>query len=362
MKEKIEDAIQSGSNEKIEDDTENVIEKEREEWDTKFIVQRHGKYNSAVPNVEKILEEKIGEKEVTKLNEKEKEKLMRIKRKWLTKEKGVGLLTKDKIKEDGTIEKGGITETQEMAKKKMAEILEGLQKGEKAEIVFLYSPTTWFGSKGEKWKDGFGNRAQHTTKVILDTLASEMKSETELGKEIKEKIKILGIGHKENLEEADIFFLNTIENPTAYIEALRNKYEGLSWWEEYYNTATELIKLKRIEELEELNESEKLKLEEIKELEAIRKEIGAESAIDISSRVMRLMKIAAEAYKGDNPERKLVVWMVTHGEDVRSFAQHGMGAEAENYVPDYNESLDINIAPDGKMTTEFRGKEYKVEV
>ena len=355
----IENAVVNSAGKRIE----NSVEKEREECDTKFIVQRHGRYNSAVPDVEKILEEKIGEEKMAELDEEEKEKLMRTERTRLTKEEGVGLLTKDKIKEDRITEKGGITETQEMAKKKIKEILEDLQEDEKAEIVFLYSPTTWFGSKeeGKEWEDGFGNRAQHTTEVILDTLASEIKSGTGLGEEIKEKIKIPGIGHKENLEEADIFFLNSAEDPTAYIKALRNKYEGLSWWEEYYNAATELIKLKRLEELEKLDEAGKLKLKEIKELESIRKEIGAESAVDISNRVTRLMKIAAEAYKGNDPKRKLVIWMITHGEDVRSFAQHGAGTKAENYVADYNEGLDIDISPDGKMTTEFRGKEYEVE-
>ena len=344
----IENVIEN-SNSEI---AENAVEKEREEWSTKFIVQRHGRYNSAVPNVEKILEEKMGEEKMTELNEEEKEKLMRTERKQLTKEDGIGLLTEE-----------GITETREMAREKIAEILEDLQEDEKAEIVFLYSPTTWFGSKekGKEWEDGFGNRAQHTTEIILDTLASEIKSGTALGEEIKEKIKIPGIGHKENLEEADIFFLNNAENPTAYIEALRSKYEGLSWWEEYYNTAMELIKLKRLEELGKLDESGKLKLEEIKELESIREEIGAENAVDISNRVMRLMKIAAEAYKDNSPKRKLVVWIVTHGEDVRSFAQHGMDVEAKDYVAGYNEGLDINISPVGKMTTEFRGKEYEIE-
>ena len=355
----IENAVENSTGKIIE----NSVEKERGEWDTKFIVQRHGRYNSAVPNVEKILEEKMGEKEMAELDEEEKEELMKIERIRLTKEEGIGLLTKDKTKEDGTIEKGGITETQEMAKKKIKEILEDLQEDEKAEIVFLYSPTTWFGSKeeGREWEDGFGNRAQHTTEVILDTLASEMKSGTELGEEIKEKIKITGIGHKEDIEETDIFFLNNAEDPTAYISALRDKYKGLTWWEKYYNTATELIELKRLEELEKLSKYGKPKLEEIEELESIREKIGAESAVDISNRVMRLMKIAAEAYKSDDPKEKLVVWMITHGEDVRSFAQHGAGAEAKDHITDYNEGLDINVSFDEKMTTEFEEKKYEIE-
>lgn len=360
MKEKYESAVPSNSDKTIEDVIENSVEKEREEWDTKFIIQRHGRYNSAVPNMEEVLEGKIGKDEMVKLNEEKKEELMKIERKRLTREEGIGLLTEDRMVKDEItgeekLEKGGITETREMAKKKIKEILEDLQEDEKAEIVFLYSPTTWFGSKeeGKEWEDGFGNRAKHTTKIILDTLVSEMKSGTALGEEIKEKVKIPGIGHKENLEEADIFFLNNAENPTAYIKELRSKYEGMSWWEEYYNTATELIKLKRLEELKKLDESQKLKLKEIEELESIRKEIGAESAVDISSRVIRLTKIAAEAYKNNDPKKKLVVWMITHGEDVRSFAQHGMGAEAENHITGYNEGLDINVSSDKKMTTEF---------
>ena len=53
--------------------------------------------------------------------------------------------------------------------------------------------------------------------------------------------------------------------------------------------------------------------------------------------------------------------MVTHGEDVRSFAQHRIGAEAKDHIIGYNENLDINVSLDGKMTTEFEEKKYEIE-
>ena len=50
---------------------------------------------------------------------------------------------------------------------------------------------------------------------------------------------------------------------------------------------------------------------------------------------------------------------------IRSFIQYKLKADKKdvaNYKSDFNESLDINISSDGKMTTEFKGKEYEVEV
>ncbi|MCK4525366.1 MAG: hypothetical protein KAU07_02940, partial [Candidatus Andersenbacteria bacterium] len=104
-----------------------------------------------------------------------------------------------------------------------------------ADVIFLYSPTEWMDWRDEQgFAKGFGGRGKETTKVILDTISSEMKENTELGKKIKENIRITGIGPNEKLRELDIFYIFDAPNPKAYIKALHEKFGKEDWWEPYY--------------------------------------------------------------------------------------------------------------------------------
>jgi len=289
--------------EKKEDRIEEKAEKEKVPWDTKIILQRHGEFYNQKP----------GDPEFEKLE----------------KEKKIGLLT-DR----------GIKRTQEATKEKLSEIL----KNEKpSDIVFLYSPTEWLDWRSEQgWEKGYGSRGKHTTKVILDTIGSELERKTKLGEAIKDKIRITGIGPKDKLRELDIFYIYDAPNPRAYIEALREKFGKEDWWEEYYNI--------------------------VKDIEPLREETGAESPVDLSNRVENLIKIIS-LYKGklrkETPNRSLVIWMITHKELIRSYLQHGLKAEEtdiKDYEPKHNESIDINITPNSEIISKFKDKKYKVDL
>ena len=243
------------------------------------------------------------------------------------KESGAGLLT-DKGKEL----------TREATMERLKEIV---AEDKPTDIVFPYSPTEWLDWRDEQgFAKGFGSRGKETTKEILNTISSEIKNNTEIGKKLKENVRITGIGPNEKLRELDIFYIFDAPNPRAYIKALHEKFGKEDWWEPYYNI--------------------------VQELEDLRKETKAEGPEDLARRfesIIKMAKLYSDKIREKDTERNLVIWMVSHMELIRSFLQHQLkaGKDVENYVPDYNESLDIDISPDGKMTTEFRGKEYEVE-
>jgi len=281
---------------------ENKAEKEKTPWDTKIILQRHGEFYNQKP----------GDPEFEELE----------------KEGKLGLLTEK-----------GIEETKKATKEKLSEILESEKP---SDIIFLYSPTEWLDWKSEQgWEEGYGSRGKHTTKVILDTIGSELEERTKLGEKIKDKIRITGIGPQDKLRELNIFYIYNAPDPRAYIEALREKFGKEDWWEEYYNI--------------------------VKDLEPLRKETGAESPTNLSERIEGLVKVAAlyrEKVKKESPDRNLVIWMITHKELIRSYLQHGIKVaekDIKDYEPEHNESIDIDIIPNGQVITEFKDKQYKVE-
>jgi len=286
----------------LENGIENKAEKEKASWDTKIILQRHGEFYNQRP----------GDSEFEKLE----------------KEGKLGLLTER-----------GIEETQKTTKEKLSEILESEKP---SDIIFLYSPTEWLDWKSEQgWERGYGSRGKHTTKVILDTIGSELEKRTKLGEKVKDKICIVGIGPQDKLRELNIFYIYNAPDPRAYIEALRKKFGKEDWWEEYYNI--------------------------VKDLEPLRKKTGAESPIDLSERIESLIKVASlyrEKVKRESPDRNLVIWMITHKELIRSYLQHGIKVaekDIKDYEPKHNESIDIDIIPDGQVITKFKDKEYKIK-
>ena len=247
----------------------------------------------------------------------------------------------DKKKIDaGLLTKKGEKLTREETIKRLEEIT---VEGKPIDIVFLYSPTEWMDWRDEQgFAKGFGSRGKETIKVILDTISSEMKENTELGKKIKENVQITGIGPNEKLRELDIFYIFNAPNPKAYIEALHEKFGKEDWWEPYYNI--------------------------VQELEDLRKETKAEGPEDLVKRFEAMIKIAklyGEKRQEEGSDKKLVIWMVSHMELIRSFIQYQLKVDkkdVDDYVPDYNEGLDISISPDGEITTKFKGKKYEINI
>ncbi|MCK5412776.1 MAG: hypothetical protein KAI57_00180 [Candidatus Pacebacteria bacterium] len=239
---------------------------------------------------------------------------------------------------------GNLTENgRELTRKETIERLEEITKEDRpTDIVFLYSPTEWMDWRDEQgFAKGFGSRGKETAKEILNTISSEIKNDTELGEKIKENIRITGIGPNEKLRELDIFYIFDAPDPGAYIKALKEKYGREEWWEEYYNIA--------------------------EDLEGLRKTTKAEGPKDLAKRfelIIKMTKLYNDKIKKEDSERELVIWMVSHMELIRSFVQYKLEAkeDAIDYHPDFNESLDISISSEGKITTRFKGKEYEIDL
>ena len=245
---------------------------------------------------------------------------------------------------DGT--KAGLltNEGKRLTKEATLERLEKITAENKpTDIAFLYSPTEWMDWRDEQgFAKGFGSRGKETIKVILDTISSEMENDTEMGRKIKENIRITGIGPNEKLRELDIFYIFDAPDPRAYIKTLKEKFGEEEWWEPYYNI---------VENLEELREKTK-----------------AEGPEDLAKRfklIVKMTKLYNDNIKEEDPKRDLVIWMVSHMELIRSFVQHQLKADkkdVDDYVPDFNESLDISISSDGKIATKFKGREYGINI
>lgn len=239
---------------------------------------------------------------------------------------------------------GKLTEDgKKLTRKETLERLEEITAEDKpTDIVLLYSPTEWMDWRDEQgFAKGFGSRGKDTAKEILDSVSSEMENDTDLGKKIKENIRITGIGPNEKLREMDIFYIFDAPNPKVYIKSLKEKFGEEDWWEPYYNI--------------------------VEELEDLRKDMKAEGPKELAERlelIIKMTKLYNDKIKEEDSERELVIWMVSHMELIRSFVQYKLeadGKDVDYYKPDFNESLDINICPDGKVTTEFKGKEYEIE-
>lgn len=282
----------------LEEEVEKRFEKEKIPWSAKIILQRHGEFYQATEDQPEFKE-------------------------W--QKKGIlGMLTEK-----------GIKETREFTKRKLEEILESKKA---VDILFLYSPTEWYDyydpEKG--WQKGFGgSRGKHTMKVILDTLADELKKRNLK----KDKIRILGIGPQDKLRELNIFYIVSAEDPQAYFKALQKKFGKDEWWEPYYNI--------------------------VKDLEPLRKKIGAEGPKDLSKRIETLVKII-DLWRNKiqkDSERNVVVWMVTHKEMMRCFLQYGLnfGDKVKGWTPATNETVEISFSPENKIFVEFRGKRHEIQ-
>lgn len=231
---------------------------------------------------------------------------------------------------------GGLTEKGKKDTEKVArEQFEKLLSIEKpVDLVILHSPTLWLGK--------YRARAKETAEVTLE----ELRKVIDEKKLPEEKVRIIsepgmeeGILPVKELSEADIFYIYGAKEPMKYFQELRKKYGNEDWWEEYYNIA--------------------------QELEQTRKEVGAESPKDIAQRFQTVLELIALyrkiSHKRAHPDRKLVVWIVSHGEVLRPFIQFGIDAKekAKKFIPKYNEGVEIDIFPDNQAKVVFKGEEYK---
>lgn len=235
----------------------------------------------------------------------------------------------------GKLDEKGIEETRLTASAKAREILS------------KHKPTTFFflGSPSEYFIDGeaFGARALDTAQVAARAV-KETIDEAGLTPE-QADVHFFGSSKEATrahslLKEPDYFYVDGSQDPVAYFQALVEAF-GREGREEGWLSVPE-------------------------ELEDVRQQSGAQSAQEVSDRIMKLVKVInryAQYYAKKHPGRDLVFIMATHGDVMRAITQYGFGAgeEATGYTYANNETIEIDAKGD-QLSTTFKGKDYKVSL
>lgn len=204
------------------------------------------------------------------------------------------------------------------------------------DFLVCASPTALESRTGVK----YGKRAIHTARVIQDTIRNSFTKFTNW-KLLNDTFPNADLSNIK-LIEPNIHYIVGSSDPRAYITALQ-EYFGDKRWERYHSSASE-----------------------DENLEKIRKEIGAEGSPDIAERTIDFFKVLkryALKHTIKNPDRPLIIWLVSHNDSLRSLLQWGLkaGIQAEGYSPDYNENLVLSLNYDS-ITTNYKGTEYSVEI
>ena len=93
----------------------------------------------------------------------------------------------------------------------------------------------------------------------------------------------------------------------------------------------------------------------------VREEMGAEGPADIANRVNEVVNVAARfarMYHRKHPDRKLVAWMVTHGDGLGPYAQRVLGVPEEDFEPTYNAAVAVAIDKEGQGAAMVKDVEY----
>ncbi len=216
------------------------------------------------------------------------------------------------------------------AKKRTDERIQAIlsQSLEKTDFLILNSPTYWLDN------EQLGQRARETAEIIAAEVVDNLQSHGLPPEQLLNNSgKFKGdVSRPDNrLGEALMFQI------PEFVGALREKYggQGTEFWENF-NRDTH------------------------KEL---RENLGAEGPIEIADRLNESINVVARfarLYHGLNPDRKLVVWMVTHGDGLVPYVQRALGVPEEDFSAGYDEGIGIAIDSGGNATVNIRRKEYKV--
>lgn len=241
----------------------------------------------------------------------------------------------EELERVGKLDEEGIEETRLTASTKAREIL---SKQKPTTFFFLGSPSEYF-IDGE----AFGARAVDTAQVAARAV-KETIDEAGLTPE-QADVHFFGASKEATrthslLKEPDYFYVDDSQDPVAYFQALVDAF-GREGREEGWLSIPE-------------------------ELEDVRRQVGAQSAQEVSDRIMKLVKVInryAQYYAKKHPGRDLVFLMATHGDVMRAVTQYGFGAgeEATGYTYANNETIEIDAKGD-QLSTTFNGKDYKVNL
>jgi hypothetical protein len=202
-------------------------------------------------------------------------------------------------------------------------------------FLVINSPTFWFDNKK------LGQRAKETADIISDEISIELEKRGIDSNHLLNKIK--------NDKGDQVFKGDDLSRPDERVgEALmfqvpeftaflRKEYggQGSDFWENF-NADTH---------------------------KNIREKMGAEGPKNIADRMNLLMNVVARfarKFHIKNPDKKLVSWIVSHGDGLDPYIERTLDAKEADFFPDYNAGIGIVIDANGKAKTTINGKEFNV--
>lgn len=226
-------------------------------------------------------------------------------------------LSEEELNKLGWLTSEGEINSRKSARDRIEKILDK-SRGKPVDFIVLNSPSLWMRKHGA--------RAKQTAEII----AEEAKGIIEKRGLSRDRACFLEFGKSEagtrphnSLRTADITYLNN-RNPRVFIDALKKEAKGGDWLEIYAN----------------------------QELRKLQEKTGAESPVAVGDRVRSLVNVLekfARGYHSKYPERKLVIWMVSHGEVIRSYVQHFLDLDphfVNGYNPKPDEPIDLWYGPE----------------
>lgn len=246
-------------------------------WDTRIIIQRHGKYKPGFP-------------EDGWLNPTDEEK------------ETLGHLTPE-----------GIKEAKDVAFERVVRAIK--EAGSSVDFVVVASPSQWLDHPE------LGRRAVETGEIISDEIKSQLRaaglSEEQL-LNITPSIDGDRVRLSDKVEETQLF------QNMDFTNEMRQKYGGQNrdFWDAYNADADR----------------------------EQRKELGVEGAPEAADRANLLMNILARWARVrhiEEPHRKTVIFVVSHHEILEPYAQRVLGAHHDEFAPQYNDGIEIDIDSEG---------------
>jgi hypothetical protein len=203
------------------------------------------------------------------------------------------------------------------------------------DFLVMNSPTHWLDD------ERFGQRARETAEIIQNEIQAYLaEKKVESGKVLnlerstnnKQAFRGGVSRPDERLEESKIF------DSKEFSDFLTREYKGQSpdFWLNFYR------------------DTHKDK----------REEAGVEGPADIASRLNELLAIVsrgAAAYHEKHEGRRLVVWIVSHGDVLEPFAIKKFGVSAESVKFNYNETIAISVDNETKVNANMDGLNFEIK-
>lgn len=242
-----------------------------------------------------------------------------------------GQLTDDEKDKLGRLTPEGKTEVIERTQERIRVILE--RDPEHTDFLLVNSPTFWFDDKR------LGQRARETVEIISEEIVKQL---TERG---LPETRILNL----TMQEGTSAFKGGVSRPEKrlgealmfqvpeFTQFLREEYsgQGTEFWENFFR------------------DTHKNK----------REETEAEGPVEIADRMNEFLNIVARfsrMYHRKHPGRKLVPWIVAHGDSLVPYIQRVLGVPEEDFSAGYGDGIGISVNADGHASTKVKGREYEV--